>query len=232
MLVPLNGHETMPNAAQPKIRDWVIDADTHITEPGDVWTARLPARFQDRAPRIRRSQEGVDSWSFGESRRAVPIGHTSVSVWHEPFPAAPRNMDECPPAACDAKAQLAYMDAIGIRAMALYPNIGGFGSESFLGLGDPELMVACVRAYNDGLLDWISPDPRRFIPILATPFWDVEAAAAEVRRGPRRPAPGHPAQAPLAERRRPLPRARPRRPVDGVRPERKPRGRRGGPRWS
>jgi len=31
---------------------WVIDSDTHITEPGDVWTARLPAKFQDDAPHI------------------------------------------------------------------------------------------------------------------------------------------------------------------------------------
>ena len=34
--------------------------------------------------------------------------------------------------------------------MALYPNIGGFGSESFLGLDDPELMLACVRAKSEG----------------------------------------------------------------------------------
>jgi predicted TIM-barrel fold metal-dependent hydrolase len=32
-----------------KVTDWFIDADTHITEPGDVWTTRLPQRFRDRA---------------------------------------------------------------------------------------------------------------------------------------------------------------------------------------
>jgi predicted TIM-barrel fold metal-dependent hydrolase len=74
------------------------------------------------------------------------------------------------------------MDEIGAWAMALYPNIGGFGSETFLGLGDPELMLACVRAYNDWLIEWIEPDPRRFIPVMATPFWDVEAAVAEIYR--------------------------------------------------
>ena len=25
-----------------KCTDWFIDADTHVTEPGDVWTSRLP----------------------------------------------------------------------------------------------------------------------------------------------------------------------------------------------
>jgi len=66
--------------------------------------------------------------------------------------------------------------------MALYPNVGGCGSQAFFGLKDPDLMLACVRAYNDFLLDCISPDPRRFIPIMATPFWDVEASAREIER--------------------------------------------------
>jgi predicted TIM-barrel fold metal-dependent hydrolase len=70
--------------------------------------------------------------------------------------------------------------------MGLYPNIGGFGNESFMGLKDPELMLLCVQAYNDWLLDWISPDPRRFIPIMAVPFWDVEATVKEIHRGAQR----------------------------------------------
>ena len=129
-----------------KIDGWVIDVDTHITEPGDVWTARVPEKFRDVAPRLVRSDDGVDSWRFGRTERPVPVGATAVAGWTEPFPSIPRNMDEIPLAAHDAKARLAYMDEIGIWAMGLYPNIGGFGSESFLGLDDPELMLACVRA--------------------------------------------------------------------------------------
>jgi len=162
--------------------DWFIDADTHITEPGDVWTSRLPRRFRDRAPHMVRTDDGVDVWRFGRTERRVPVGATAVAGWKEPFPSIPRNLDECPAAAFDAEARLEYMDEIGAWAMALYPNIGGFGSESFLGLDDPELMLACVQAYNDWLIDWISPDPRRFIPVMATPFWDVEAAAKEIHR--------------------------------------------------
>ena len=50
-------------------------------------------------------------------------------------------------------------------------------------LADAELMLACVVAYNDFLLEWISPDPRRFIPICAMPFWDVEASVRENSSG-------------------------------------------------
>ncbi len=165
------------------ITDWFVDVDTHITEPGDVWTSRVPKRFLDRAPRMVRSDDGLDTWQFGRTSRPIPVGATAIAGWKEPFPAFPRNMDECPPASYDARARLDYMDEIGAWAAGLYPNIGGFGSESFLGLDDRELMLACVRAYNDWLIEWIEPDPRRFIPVMAIPFWDLEAAVAEIHRG-------------------------------------------------
>ena len=165
-----------------KCTEWFIDADTHVTEPGDVWTSRLPQKFQDDAPRMIRTDDGVDVWRFGRSERQIPVGATAMAGWPEPFPSIPKNLDECAPAAYDAQARLRYMDEIGAWAMALYPNIGGFGSETFLGLDNPELMLACVRAYYDWLIEWISPDPRRFIPVMATPFWDVEAAVAEIHR--------------------------------------------------
>ena len=163
--------------------DWVIDCDTHLTEPPDVWSARLPARHRERGPRLVRDPErGWDVWQIGGVQGMLTVGHTAVAGWPEPFPAAPKTMAEVPAAAYDAKARLAYMDSVGIWAMALYPNVGGFGNEAFLRLGDAELMLACVRAYNDFLLEWIEPDPRRFIPILATPFWDPKASAEEIQR--------------------------------------------------
>jgi len=166
-----------------KITDWFIDVDTHITEPGDVWTSRLAQRFQDRAPRMVRSDDGVDTWQFGRTSRPIPVGATAMAGWKEPVPSFPRNIDECSPASYDARARLEYMDEIGAWAAGLYPNIGGFGSESFLGLDDRELMLACVQAYNDWLIEWIEPDPRRFIPVMAIPFWDLDAAVKEIKRG-------------------------------------------------
>src|SRR5437879_2984114 len=39
----------------------LISADSHINEPPDLWTARLPAKFKDRAPRMERFEKG-DAW--------------------------------------------------------------------------------------------------------------------------------------------------------------------------
>ena len=74
------------------------------------------------------------------------------------------------------------MDTEGIYAQVLYPNVGGFGSGRFLALKEPELMLACVRAYNDFLSDWTSENPARLIAVTATPFWDVAESVKEIER--------------------------------------------------
>src|SRR6266481_1522451 len=43
-------------------------------------------------------------------------------------------------------------------------------------------MLTCVQIYNDWQTEWASADSRRLLPITSIPFWDVNAAAKEVRR--------------------------------------------------
>ncbi len=170
--------------SSPTSLDWVIDNDTHVSEPPDLFSSRLPAKWKDDAPKIIRNEDsGYEVWAIGNASEAVvPVGHAACAGWHEPFPAAPPGFADIPPAAHDASARLEYMDALRIWAMALYPNVSGFGSQAFLDLKDPALMLACVRAYNDFLIDWCEPAPERFIPICSTPFWDVEASVKEIER--------------------------------------------------
>ena len=91
-------------------------------------------------------ETGYEIWQVGDMSPITPVGHSAVAGWPEPFPAAPKGFSEIPPAAHDPHARLEYMDSLAIWAMALYPNVGGFGSQVFLGLNDAELMLACVRA--------------------------------------------------------------------------------------
>ena len=51
------------------------------------------------------------------------------------------------------------MDEYGVWAQVLYPNVAGFGAGKLLTLGDGELMLACVQAYNDFLAEYASADP-------------------------------------------------------------------------
>ncbi len=176
---------TPPPSAKPALNlDWIIDCDTHISEPPDLFSSRLPAKWHSKAPHVVRNEtNGLELWAIGEQGKgSIPIGHTAVAGWKAPFPSAPSGFAEIPKAAHDPHARLEYMDSLRIWAMALYPNVSGFGSQAFLELREPELMLACVRAYNDFLTDWCAPARERFIPISAMPFWDVEASVREIER--------------------------------------------------
>ncbi len=158
----------------------VIDTDTHVTEPADLWTSRVPAKWRERVPRVKRLGE-KDVWLLDGKPVGFP-GIFSMAGFNGSFPDFPNTYADCPPAAYDAKARLELMDREGIYAQVLYPNVGGFGSGRFLSLDEPALMLACVRAYNDFLVEWCSADPKRLVPVLATPFWNVDATLAELER--------------------------------------------------
>lgn len=158
----------------------VIDTDSHVTEPADLWTSRVPARHRERVPHVRRVN-GRDMWFIGDEVAGGP-GFYSMAGFDGTLPDSPATFEEIPPACTDAGARLAHLDAESIHAQVIYPNVGGFGSGRFLALGDPELMLTCVRAYNDWLLEWTSADPNRLIPVMALPFWDIPAAVKEMER--------------------------------------------------
>ena len=53
--------------------DWVISADDHVLEPGDVWQPRVPARLRDAAPRLEHEADGA-YWYFEGDRVLVSVG--------------------------------------------------------------------------------------------------------------------------------------------------------------
>ncbi len=136
--------------------------------------------MQDQVPRIVR-QGDRDLWVAGDQFIGAP-GAYSMAGFDGVIPDMPKDFSEIPPAAYDADARLAFLDEEGIRAQVLYPNVGGFGNGFFLRLGDRDVVAASVRAYNDFLTDWCSADPDRLLPVIATPFWDLEFAVAEIER--------------------------------------------------
>ena len=159
----------------------IIDVDTHVTESPDLWTKRAPAKMRDLVPRIETDKDGKLSWIVGGTPMLASPGLTATAGVGN-FKNPPKTYEEMHPGAYDAKERLKYMDKMGIWAMVMYPNVGGFGAQEFLKLNDPELMLTCVQIYNDWQTEWASADSRRLLPITSTPFWDVSAAVKEVRR--------------------------------------------------
>src|SRR5829696_4326856 len=159
----------------------LIDVDAHLTEPADVWTSRVPARYVDHVPQMHRNADGKDVWLL-DGNPFYTVGMTATAGWGKPFPDGPPTLDDCHRASWDPAARLEYLDAVGIWAQVQYPNVAGFGSQRFLSIPDDELKLICVHAYNDFLRDWASADTRRLLTVMSLPFWDIDETVKEITR--------------------------------------------------
>jgi uncharacterized protein len=160
----------------------IIDVDTHISEPPDLWTARVSKKWGDQVLHVRPdNRTGALAWFIADDYIA-PAPAAAMAGWKEPPPSNPPNYDEAHPGAFKAEERLQLMDEEGIYAHIIYPNVGGFGSGRFLQLKDPELMLDSVRAYNDFMIEWCAPGKGRLVPLCVLPFWDVEESVKELHR--------------------------------------------------
>ena len=89
----------------------------------------------------------------------------AAAGWKNFYPDRPSTFEEiADPAIYDARKRLERMDEYGLHAQVVYPNIGGFGS--WMSINDVELREACVRAYNDFVIEWASADADRLVPMM------------------------------------------------------------------
>ena len=132
-------------------------------------------QMKDRVPRLETDKDGRLSWVVAGTPLLASPGLTATAGVGN-FKNPPKNYEEMHPGAYDAKARLKYMDQMGIWAMIMYPNVGGFGAQEFLKLNDPELMLTCVQIYNDWQTEWASADSRRLLPITSLPSSCIPAS--------------------------------------------------------
>lgn len=161
----------------------VIDVDSHLLEPPDLWTARLGRKWdRDLLPHVEHRVDLGEDWWFVGGRPEVAVGTSAMAGYYRYYPDRPTTFDDIPdPAAYLPVERIRWLDEVGVFAQLVYPNVSGFGSGAFAGLA-PQLALDCVRTYNDFLSEWSSTDPRRLIPLTAVPLWDVSEAVREVVR--------------------------------------------------
>jgi predicted TIM-barrel fold metal-dependent hydrolase len=160
----------------------VIDADSHVSEPEDLWTSRISSKWGDLVPHVVFDPEkSEDRWWIAGKQFMATAG-AAMAGWKEPPPDHPPTLQDADHGAWDVKERLKRMDEYGIWSQVVYPNVGGFGNGNFLKIEDPQLQIECVRAYNDFLTEWCSIGGERLIPIMAMPFWDVDLCIAEMER--------------------------------------------------
>ena len=72
----------------------IIDADTHIQEPPDLWTSRVGNSMKGKLPRVRWSETDGCEWWFLGDRKLLPVGATAFAGWGSYPPDGPRRFDE------------------------------------------------------------------------------------------------------------------------------------------
>ena len=174
----------MPDPDPRKVNYTLISVDDHLLEPKHTFEGRLPAKFQDQAPKVVETEEGHEVWMF-EDQPYFQVGFMCVAGRpKEDHRVEPCRYSEVRAGCYDIGARIKDMDIGGIHASVNFPSgVTGFGGTLFSESKDQELGFACTQAWNDWLFEeWHLPHKDRIVPLGITFLSDPVKGAAEIRR--------------------------------------------------
>jgi uncharacterized protein len=158
----------------------LVSADSHIVEPADLWTMRLPEEFRERAPTIRPTPHGDRIYSGGKERGGIGLMATAKK-YTDPddlYFTMDGEWKDVPVGSYEPGERLKEMDREGIEAEVLYTTLG----LSMYAMRDPEFRSACFIAFNDWLAEFCSAAPDRLFGVAMIPPADPELATSELQR--------------------------------------------------
>jgi uncharacterized protein len=163
----------------------IVDADTHRSEPWDLWTSRAPAAYKDRVPQVK-ELDGSYHWVFdgvdiGPARASSVVGQDMVKHLGKDWLFG-HNVYEVAEASSQVKPRLALMDEQGIWAHLVYPNAVGFGGQQLGQIGDLKLRNLAATLYNDACAEFQADSGNRLFPMAVVPWWDLDLALKEITR--------------------------------------------------
>lgn len=164
----------------------ILSADDHVIEPPGTWVDRVPEKYRARCPRVT-SIEGRDSWVYEDEITTINMGNCRPLAGHPEAgypPYGTANFEHIRPGCYDPVQRLLDMDTDGVWGQLCFPNYARFaGHRFYMKVKDVGLALACVRAYNDFLLDtWCATDPQRLYGAAILPLFDIDEAVFELRR--------------------------------------------------
>jgi uncharacterized protein len=137
----------------PSTSEVIISADSHVTEPEDLWATRLPIQLRDQAPEFKRRERKRDA-------RWADKGLGGVLGGRDPL------------------ARVREMEEDGVSAEVLYPTL----ALRLFSLSDPKLQEACFKVYNDWITDYCAVSPERLVGLGCISVYDIKQALAEMER--------------------------------------------------
>ncbi|WP_334143367.1 amidohydrolase family protein [Rhabdothermincola sp.] len=161
----------------------LVSVDDHVVEPPGLFDGRMPAKYADRAPRVRRKRSGVDVWTF-EGQDIANLAINAVAGRpREEYGIDPTSFEQIRPGCYDVHERIKDMNAAGILGSMCFPSFPGFAGRLFANVDDKDFALATLQAYNDWHIeDWCGAYPGRFMPLALPALWSAEETAKEVYR--------------------------------------------------
>jgi predicted TIM-barrel fold metal-dependent hydrolase len=179
----------------------IISLDDHVIEPPHLWQRWLPSGLRERGPRVVRDGSSIDWiqgvqvfrkggdgpetdwWVYDDVAWSHQMLNACAGYDESEWWMGPIAFDQMRAGCYEPSARLADMDLNHVEASLCFPTFPRFCGQLFAERSDKELALACVRAYNDWMVDeWSGDSNGRLIPLCIVPLWDAHFAADEVRR--------------------------------------------------
>ena len=107
------------------IVDWVIDTDTHITEPPGTYVDRIDKKFRDRAPRMQHIEKLGDAFVVDGVGAPIPMGLLAAAGKQpEEIRVTGVKFDEMHRGGWDPKARIAEQDRDGVGGELVMETCG------------------------------------------------------------------------------------------------------------
>ncbi len=162
----------------------LVSIDDHMVEPPNMYKNHVPAKWLDEAPKVVRTEQGVDEWVFQGERTSTPFGMAATVGWpREEWGFSPGAYTELRPGCFDVHERVKDMNANGVLASMCFPTMAGWNARTFNESHDKDVALVMLQAYNDWAIDeWCGTYPGRFIPLGIVPMWDVDLTVQEIHR--------------------------------------------------
>ena len=187
----------------------IISVDDHLVEPPHLWQTWLPNKLKEKGPRVERRRLGEMLWVGGSKMYEYELDAPDApwcDIWfyeglvypnkrhvaavgftREEMTMSPITYDEMRPGCYEPKARVQDMISNHVEASLSFPTMPRFCGQTFAEAEDRELALACVKAYNDFMVEeWCGDSNGALLPLIIIPLWDADLAAAEVRRNAER----------------------------------------------
>jgi len=162
----------------------LVSADSHVIEPGDLWTSRLAARWGERTPHVVVGHGGrPGAYFICEDVPPFNIGAFSgADLAPDELPAQfASGYERVRPGGWDPVARLRDQEHDGVVAEVLYPSL----ALQLFRIRDPAFQAATFRAYNDWLAELCAYAPARLAGVALIPLHEVSVGVAELERARR-----------------------------------------------